>query len=142
MLWHNPHSICCKNQAGIVSNESHNNYEWHIINELQLTADNPSACGTSAEVVSWSLSLNILSEVFCAPPQQPTALSQAGGVFPGAVQTQLSFLASKTEVFLATLISQGWMSGDKHCLLTKSCNGWHHYRSTAISFYFIPPKMP
>lgn len=78
LVWHNPHSTCSKNQAGIISHELHNNYEWHEINELQLMADIPSACGTSAEVVSWFLSLNILSEVLCAPSHQPTALSQAG----------------------------------------------------------------
>lgn len=78
LLWHNSHSICCKKQAGIISNELHNNYEWHVINELQCRADTPSACGTSAEVVAWSLSLNILSEVLCAPPHQPTASARLG----------------------------------------------------------------
>lgn len=41
---------------------------------------------------------------------------------------------------MASLISQGRPSGGKHRLLTISRNAWHHYRSTAIPFSFIPPE--
>lgn len=76
--------------------------------------------------------------MLCAPPQQTTALTQAGELCLELCKHHWAALW----VFLASLISQGRTSRGKHWMLTKSCNAWHHYRNTAIPFIYSAKKCP
>lgn len=72
------------------------------------------------------------------PNPQPS--SRLGCFAWGSANTTEHSWPQNLSIF-ASLISQGRPSGGKHRLLTKSCDAWHRYRSTAIPFFsFIPPE--